>query len=110
MDLRTKKCKPCEKGAPPFTEAQEDAMVKDIENWEIVRTGIHKIKKLFRLKGFSPAMGFVVQIGLVAQEQGHHPDIHVYYDRVEVEFYTHAVGGLSENDFIMAAKIDDLLR
>ena len=108
MDLTKKKCIPCEKGTPPLNERQENTLIKAVENWDLVRTGVHRLKKTFRFTGFSSAIGFVVQTALIAESEGHHPDIHIYYAKVEIELSTHAIGGLSENDFILAAKIDDL--
>jgi 4a-hydroxytetrahydrobiopterin dehydratase len=108
MDLTKKKCMSCEKGALTLDKKREDELLKEVDDWELTRTGAHTIKKAFRFSGFSAAIGFVVQIALLAESEGHHPDIHIYYAKVEIELSTHAIGGLSENDFILAAKIDDL--
>ena len=110
MDLQTRKCKPCEKGATPLSSDREEALLSNIKNWELTRTGIHRLKKRFIVHSFSAAMGFVVQIGLVAETQGHHPNICIFYDKVDVELYTHSVNGLSENDFIVAARIDHIFK
>jgi 4a-hydroxytetrahydrobiopterin dehydratase len=108
MDLTKKKCLPCEKGAPPLDEEREDLLLKALDNWDLVRMGVHTLKKTFHFTGFSAAIGFVVQTALLAESEGHHPDMHIYYAKVQVELSTHAIGGLSENDFILAAKIDGL--
>jgi 4a-hydroxytetrahydrobiopterin dehydratase len=108
MDLNKKKCVPCEKGASPLDEQREDELLKAVDNWELTRTGVHTIKKSFKFTGFPAAVGFVVEVALLAESEGHHPDIHIYYAKVEIELSTHAIGGLSENDFILAAKIDDV--
>ena len=67
-----------------------------------------KIKKKLKLKDFKEAMAFVNKVAEIAESEGHHPDIHIFYNQVRIELWTHAVGGLSENDFIMAAKLDGL--
>ena len=108
MELALKHCVPCEGGTPPFTTEQEDSYTNEVSTWTLEREGIHKLKKQFSLKNFREAIAFVNRIAEVAEAEGHHPDIHIMYNKVMFELFTHAAGGLSENDFIMAVKIDKL--
>ena len=108
MDLTKKKCISYKKSTLPLNERKEDILLKKVDNWKLVRTGTHGLKKTFQFRGFSSAMGFVVEVALLAESEGHHPDMHIYYSKVEIELSTHIIGGLSENDFILAAKIDNL--
>ncbi len=107
MDLASKKCVACEGGTPPLSETESRKFLSETLSWEIVEN--KKIKREFKFKDFKEAMAFVNKIAVIAEEEGHHPDIHVFYNKVLIELWTHAVGGLSENDFIMAAKINQLL-
>ncbi len=107
MDFTKKRCVPCESGTPAMTSAQADEALRSLDGWE-VREGKTRIHKHYRFKDFLRAMEFVNAIAGVAEAEGHHPDFAVHYDTVEVTLWTHAVGGLSENDFIVAAKIDAL--
>ena len=108
MDLSKKHCVPCEGGTPPFTEAQEDEYLKKVDKWSLIRDTEHKIRKQFTFKDFKEALEFVNKVGEIAEEEQHHPDIKIVYNKVKIEIFTHAVGGLSENDFILASKIDHL--
>ena len=107
MELFEKHCMPCEGGLPPFTKAQITKYTHQLQKgWQVIDN--KKLRKEFKFKNFVQTMGFVNQVALIAQAQDHHPDMHVSYSKVTVELWTHAIGGLSENDFIMAAKIDRL--
>ncbi len=107
MDLSTKKCKPCEGGVPPLKPAEIAELKKNISaEWVVLENS--KIKKEFFFVNFTHTMEFVNKVAAIAEEEGHHPVMHVYYARVEIELWTHAINGLSENDFIMAAKIDKI--
>jgi 4a-hydroxytetrahydrobiopterin dehydratase len=108
MELTQKHCVPCEGGTPPFTAEQEDEYIKEVQTWALDREGVHKLRKRFSFKDFKVAMAFVNKAADLAEAEGHHPDIQIVYNKVTFELFTHAVGGLSENDFIMAAKIDKL--
>lgn len=103
-ELSQKKCKPCEGGTSPMSEDEAKQMLGQVEGWTLEG---NKIRKDFKLKDFSEALGFVNKIGEVAEKEGHHPDIQIHsYNQVTVTTTTHAIGGLSENDFILASKID----
>lgn len=108
MNLSQKHCVPCEGGMPPLSEAEENALLPKVESWLILRDGNHKLRKQFAFKDFKEAIQFVNKIAEVAEAEGHHPDIYIFYNKVQIDLFTHAVGGLSENDFIMAAKIDEI--
>ncbi|MBI2421042.1 MAG: 4a-hydroxytetrahydrobiopterin dehydratase [Candidatus Levybacteria bacterium] len=108
MDLSNKHCVPCEGGDPPLTDSEEDSLLNKISNWNLLRDGEHKLRKQFKFRDFKEAMRFVNEVAEAAEAEGHHPDIYIFYNKVQIDLFTHAVGGLSENDFIMASKIDKL--
>jgi 4a-hydroxytetrahydrobiopterin dehydratase len=103
MDLTRKKCVPCEGGVPRVEGAALDALLAAVPGWRLAgdRIACH-----FRFADFRAAMAFVTAMADLAEAEGHHPDFCVHYSTVNVEIWTHAVGGLTENDFILAAKID----
>lgn len=107
--LTDKQCVPCEGGVPPMSD-EEIAMYLDEVGgqWEHVPGIVHKIKREFEFKNFVVAMQFVNQVADLAESKGHHPDIHITWNKVKLELFTHAIHGLSENDFILAAKINQL--
>lgn len=105
MDLVQKKCVPCEGGVPKLKPEEIQKFLQEISGWKLDG---EKIKKNFQFKNFLKAMEFVNQMAEVAEQEGHHPDFTVHYNQVEVMIWTHAIGGLSENDFILAAKIDSI--
>jgi len=99
---------PCEGGTPPLSPNQVAALVKSVADWSVVAN--QKIEREFQFKNFVTAMGFVTQLALIAQKENHHPDIYLHqWNKVKITLTTHAIGGLSENDFILAAKINQLL-
>jgi 4a-hydroxytetrahydrobiopterin dehydratase len=106
--LKEKKCQPCEGTTPPLSEEQEDQLMRDIGGWEIDRGGVHEIRKTFARENFREAIAFVNRVADLAEEQQHHPDITIRYSKVDIVLSTHKINGLSENDFIMAARIDGL--
>lgn len=107
-ELTQKKCKPCEGGVPPLTKEQSEGLKKQTPQWQITPDG-KRIRREWVVKNFMEAMRFFNSVAKVAEEDGHHPDLHVTrYRNVAVELWTHAIGGLSENDFIVAAKIDQI--
>ena len=108
-DLVHKHCVPCEGGMPPLSEKEEDTLHQEVGDWLLLRDANHKLRKQFTFKNFLEAIDFINKVAKVAEEEGHHPDIYIFYNKVQLDLFTHAVGGLSENDFIMAAKINKLL-
>jgi 4a-hydroxytetrahydrobiopterin dehydratase len=111
-DLANQKCLPCEGGTPPLETARVDELKSQIDPaWVVVSASASEAMKLrreFEFKDFEEAMKFVNSVADVAEAEGHHPDIHIFYNKVTIELWTHAVRGLSQNDFIIAAKIDVL--
>lgn len=106
--LRAKKCLPCEGGVPKLTTTEAEAQLAKLHGWTITHQG-ERIRKEWVVKNFMAAMRFFEEVAEVAESEGHHPDLHlVGYRNVAIEIWTHAIGGLSENDFILAAKIDEL--
>ena len=106
--LRAKRCLPCEGGVPKLTPAGAEAQLAKLQGWTIVHQG-ERIRKAWVVKNFMAAMCFFEKVAEVSEAEGHHPDLHlVGYRNVAIEIWTHAIGGLSENDFILAAKIDEL--
>lgn len=108
-DLTQKHCVPCEGGMPPLPQNEEDRLHEEVKDWLLLRDGNHKLRKQFTFENFLDAIAFVNKLAPIAEEEGHHPDIYIFYNKVQLDLFTHAVGGLSENDFIMAAKINKLL-
>jgi len=105
-DLQSKKCKPCEGGVPPLVAQQIDELMPAIPEWFVTPDG-KRIQRKWRVKDFDAALAFFNKIAEVANADDHHPDLHLTgYRDVRIELWTHAIGGLSENDFILAAKID----
>lgn len=107
MDLAQKHCVPCEGGVFPLARQESEQLLKKVSGWKLAADAL-SISKQFTFKDFASALSFVDTIGAVAEAEGHHPDIALSWGRVEVTLSTHAIGGLSENDFILAAKIDAL--
>jgi 4a-hydroxytetrahydrobiopterin dehydratase len=105
-DLKKKKCQPCEGGVPPVSREEAERLLVDLPGWQISEDGI-RIRREWVVKNFMAGMDFFNRVAELAEDEGHHPDVHlVGYRNVAVELWTHAIGGLSENDFITAAKID----
>ncbi len=107
MELAQKKCVPCEGGIPRLKAEEVRQYLQRVEGWE---TKDEKIHRRFKFKNFVEAMNFVNALAKIAEAEGHHPDFTVHYNQVDVVIWTHAIGGLSENDFILAAKIDGILK
>ncbi|MBL0143896.1 MAG: 4a-hydroxytetrahydrobiopterin dehydratase [Betaproteobacteria bacterium] len=104
-DLARKKCVPCEGGVAPLTDTQVGPMLKGLAGW--AREG-STITKTFRFANYHETMAFVNATAWISHREDHHPDLSVGYNQCKVSYWTHAIGGLSENDFICAAKIDAL--
>jgi 4a-hydroxytetrahydrobiopterin dehydratase len=107
-DLSHQHCKPCEGGVPPLSPEQVRELLPALLQWKLSADG-KRIRREWRMKDFAAALHFFNRVGQVAESEDHHPDLHLTgYRNVAIELWTHAVGGLSENDFILAAKIDEV--
>jgi len=107
-ELATKSCVPCRGGVPPLKGAELNALAGQVDGWTVVDE--HHITKTFAFANFRKALEFTNRIGELAEEQGHHPDIYLAWGKVGVTVWTHKIDGLTESDFILAAKIDQLPR
>lgn len=105
-DLAARRCRPCEGGMPPLRNDEVKRLLAQLEGWE---QSEGRIRKEFRFKNFHQVMAFVNAVAWIAHRQNHHPDLEAGYNTCRVSYTTHAIGGLSENDFICAAKVDALL-
>ena len=107
-DLLNKKCVPCEGGATPFDISEIHKYQKKVDGWEIVKNdeNIYYLEKKFTFKNFLDSQSFVNKVGIISEEEGHHPEISFGWGYAKINITTHAIEGLSENDFILAAKID----
>ncbi len=106
-DLKSRHCKPCEGGVAPLNERQAAELLRALDGWGLSDDG-REIHKEFRFKNFYRTMSFVNAVAHIANTEGHHPDLEIAYSRCLVRYTTHAIGGLSDNDFICAARIDAL--
>ena len=106
-DLTNKKCKPCEGGVQPLSQDEINILIKQLNGW-VQRD--HNIGKTFEFKNYYETMAFVNAVAWLSHREDHHPDLSVSYNKCHVEYSTHAIKGLSENDFICAAKVDALLK
>jgi 4a-hydroxytetrahydrobiopterin dehydratase len=108
--LSAGKCVPCEEGAKPLQGEQllsyKSKLDQEAPGWEVVDG--HHLQKKFQFKNFQLALEFVNRVGAVAEEEGHHPDISLGWGYAEITTFTHAIGGLSENDFVLAAKVSKI--
>jgi len=114
-ELLKKKCVPCEGGIPPLSHEEIAKYMGEVEGWNLIederpnvkKSGLGaKIWKEYKFKDFIGAINFINKIADIAEAEGHHPDIEINYNKVKLSHSTHAIDGLSENDFILAAKID----
>lgn len=107
MSLKEKKCKPCSGEEEPLKGDEIIVLCRQLKDgWEVVDD--KKLRKNFLFDNFRKSMDFAVKIAEIAEEEDHHPDLCIHYSNVEVELSTHKIGGLSENDFILASRIDDV--
>jgi 4a-hydroxytetrahydrobiopterin dehydratase len=106
-ELAARTCTPCKGGVPPLKGAELREFESQLTGWRVIDE--HHLLKSYTFPDFVKALAFVNRIGEVAEQQGHHPDIHLTWGRVDVQIWTHKIDGLTESDFILAAKIDKLL-
>jgi len=104
FDLSAKACVPCRGGVPPLKGDELVALQKQVDGWSVIEE--HHITKTFRFPSFREALKFVNRVGEFAEEQGYHPDIFLAWGKVEITVWTHKINGLTESDFILAAKIN----
>jgi len=109
-DLLKKKCMPCEGGVIPFDISEIHKYQKKVDGWDIIKNKeqIYYLKKIFNFTNFINSQKFVNEVGKISEEEGHHPDISFGWGYAEIRITTHAINGLSENDFILAAKINQI--
>jgi 4a-hydroxytetrahydrobiopterin dehydratase len=106
-ELAQRHCEPCEKGTPPLDERRTHRLLSEVPGWSVLGG---RLTRDVKVKNFREALALVNRIGDVAEAEGHHPDICIHgWNNVRIDLVTHSIGGLSENDFILAAKIGDLL-
>jgi 4a-hydroxytetrahydrobiopterin dehydratase len=108
-ELAAKHCVPCHGGVPPLGETERRSLLAELgpNGWQVVDG--KRLEKEYKFPDFAQALAFTDRVGAVAEEQGHHPDIHLAWGKVGLVIWTHAVGGLTESDFILAAKADRVL-
>ena len=108
IDLSSKQCVPCRDGMPPLKGAELEASLRELHHgWRVVDE--HHLEKDYRFKNFREALDFTLRVGELAEAQGHHPDVYLSWGKVRLTIWTHKIDGLTESDFIFAAKADRLL-
>jgi 4a-hydroxytetrahydrobiopterin dehydratase len=105
-DLASRSCVPCRGGVPPLRGQELEALRRELPTWDVLAE--HHLEKTFRFPDFRSALEFTNRVGALAEEQGHHPDLHLAWGKVTVTIWTHKIDGLTESDFVLAAKIDRL--
>lgn len=109
IPLAERHCEACEPGTPALAPEQIDRLLQQVAGWSVVEPDGHlALTRTIRFKGFMPGVELVNRIAVLAEHEGHHPDLHLSYGSLRVELWTHAAGGLTDNDFVLAAKIDRL--
>lgn len=110
MNLAARKCVACRAGEPTLTDAEIEDLLLHVPDWQVKEVnGMKRLEKVFKFKNFAQALEFTNKVGAIAEEEDHHPLIITEYGRVTLNWWTHKIGGLHKNDFIMAAKSDHLL-
>ncbi len=104
--LAKKNCVPCRGGVPPMSGDRMTDLLSQLDSWAVERE--HHLTRTYAFPDFVEALGFVNRVGEIAEQQGHHPDIHLAWGKVRVDVWTHKIDGLTESDFILAAKIDEI--
>ena len=106
-DLAGETCVPCRGGEPTLDEAEVEALLPEVPDWRVAeRDGVRRLERVFRFADFASALEFTVGVGGKAEEAGHHPTLLTEWGKVTVGWWTHAIGGLHRNDFVMAARTD----
>ena len=107
--LTRESCVACRGGVPTLTDAEIADLLPQVPEWKVAEVnGLKRIEREYRFKDFRQALDFTVEVGELAEREGHHPDVHLSWGRVRVETWTHKINGLHHNDFILAAKTDEL--
>ena len=110
-DLAKRKCVPCEGGARPAGPEEIEELHREVPDWDVVeRDGQERLERMFAFESFERALQFTNLVGQAAEDQGHHPVLVTEWGKVTVVWWTHAIGGLHQNDFVMAAKSDEIYR
>ncbi len=107
-ELAKKNCVPCKGGVPPLKGDAIKPLQAQLDGWEVIEE--HHLRKTYKFKDFVQALAFVNRVGAIAEEQGHHPDMHLTWGSVRIEIWTHKINGLTESDFVFAAKADEALK
>lgn len=105
-DLAQRDCVPCRGGVPPLQGEQIRELLAQLDGWQVINE--HHLQKTYEFKDFRESLGFVNRVGALAEEQGHHPDICFGWGKADITIWTHKIDGLTESDFVLAAKIDRL--
>jgi 4a-hydroxytetrahydrobiopterin dehydratase len=109
INLADNKCVACRGGEPTLTEAETEELKLHVPEWQVREVdGMNRLERTFKFKNFAEAMAFTNKVGAIAEEEDHHPRIITEWGKVTLQWWTHAIGGLHKNDFIMAAKSDEL--
>lgn len=106
MSLSQKSCVPCRGGIPPLTRPEFEPLLAELKNWQVIDD--KRLQKTYKLQDFAQSLDLANKMGAIAEEQGHHPDLLVRWGELTVDLWTHKIDGLTESDFILAAKIDQL--
>ncbi|OHC01690.1 MAG: 4a-hydroxytetrahydrobiopterin dehydratase [Planctomycetes bacterium RIFCSPLOWO2_12_FULL_40_19] len=106
MSLARRECIPCKGGVPPLKGEELEQLKEQVDGWDVIDE--HHITKTYKFPNFVKALAFVNKVGEIAEEQGHHPDIFLTWGKAGIKTWTHKIDGLTESDFILAAKIDEI--
>jgi 4a-hydroxytetrahydrobiopterin dehydratase len=106
MSLARKECVPCKGGVPPLKGDELNQLSEQVEGWDVIEE--HHLSKTYKFPNFVKALEFVNKVGSIAEQQGHHPNIFLTWGKARIETWTHKIDGLTESDFILAAKIDEI--
>jgi 4a-hydroxytetrahydrobiopterin dehydratase len=104
-ELKNRRCVPCQGGIPPLTPDEASQLLKQTEGWDLIESST-KIRRTFTFKNFLSAQAFAVKVGTLSESENHHPDIYLAWGEVCVKIWTHKIDGLTESDFVLAAKFD----